>query len=88
MEGLSKGQTPITSKKITKNNQHAPRIKQGAQFDNFCKIGKLDIANRHHETILNYICLLDILMSGMGDENEKVIFDLKLIFQACGTDRS
>ena len=26
--------------KITKNNQHAPRIQQGGQFDNFCKIGK------------------------------------------------
>ena len=37
--------------KITKNNQHAPRIKQGGQFDNFCKIGKLDIANRHYDTI-------------------------------------
>ena len=78
--------------KITKNNQHAPRINHGGQFDNFCKIGKLDIANRHYGNIPfvrnNPELHLFILMSGMGDKNEKVIFDLKLIFQACGTDRS
>ena len=51
--------------KITKNNQHAPRIQQGGQFDNFCKIGKLYIANRSttglfplEEIILKYIYLL------------------------------